>query len=866
MTKYLRLSYVPSTIAMVVCLGGQSVSAMQDADNGSVLEEIVVTSTKRETTLQDTPVAVSVTTEAVIEQSRIFDLKDLQSVVPSLRVNQLQNTANTNFIIRGFGNGANNPGIESSVGMFIDGVFRSRTAARIGDLPKIERVEVLRGPQSTLFGKNASAGVVNIVSAAPTFDPEGYVEAGYGNYDNFTGRAYYSNGLSENVAFSLGGGFNFRDGYTEPFDPALESVNDRNRWSARGQLLIEPTDKTTIRIIADYATLDEVCCSITNFQNEGAANVVIALGGNIADADNPFERVAFFSRDPENKIDDYGFSLDISHDFDEFNVTSITAYRVNDSFTDFDADFSTLDLIRNAEDTELNTFTQEIRFTSTGDNRIDWMFGGFLFVEDVEFNSQLNWGADMRTYIDALAGSPALFGVIEATNGFAPGTFFGTQSVIREEFTQDNTSYSLFGNIDFHVTDKLTITGGLNYTQDKKTVTSDQPLIGPWFSLDLTTANGTDILANGQIAAAFDNPANPIFQSFQSIFGLPLNQMTQALIAGGGAGPQAQAGYLQGFFPAIQQGVITNLQALQFTPPFVSLPNAVEDGRTNDDDLTWTLRATYEFSENVTAYVSAATGFKSSSWNLSRNAQPFASDGTALAGAGLLPASFQGRFGTRFAGPEEATVYEIGLKARFPRGAFNLAVFDQSIEGFQSNVFVGSGFQLANAGEQSTKGFEIDATWQPIDPLVLTFAVTYLDAEYDSFVNGPGPNNTTVDLSGQRPAGIPEWATSASFVYNFEIGAAEAFIRGDWQYESNVQTNEVFTVTTGAEQPFREISTVNASAGVSWENGWSAQLWARNLFNDTYVNTVFPGVLQAGVIAGYINPPRTYGFSVRKSF
>ncbi|WP_339561110.1 TonB-dependent receptor plug domain-containing protein, partial [Pseudomonas sp. EA_65y_Pfl1_P113] len=130
-------------------------------------DDIVVTATKREQTLLDTPVAVSVTSGATIEQAQIRDLKDLQSVVPSLRVNQLQSSANTNFIIRGFGNGANNAGIEPSVGVFIDGVYRSRSAAQISDLPNLKRIEVLRGPQSTLFGKNATSGVISVTTVKP---------------------------------------------------------------------------------------------------------------------------------------------------------------------------------------------------------------------------------------------------------------------------------------------------------------------------------------------------------------------------------------------------------------------------------------------------------------------------------------------------------------------------------------------------------------------------------------------------------------------------------------------------------------------------------------------------------------------------
>ena len=200
----------------------------QDTNATQGSDEIVVTATKRETTLLDTPIAVSVTNAETIERAQIRDLIDLQTLVPSLRVSQLQSSANTNFIIRGFGNGANNAGIEPSVGVFIDGVYRSRSAAQIADLPNLERVEVLRGPQSTLFGKNASAGIISIVTARPKFEFGGNVEASYGNYNAIVVKGNVTGPLSETVAFSLGGNYNKRDGYVR--DAALnQDVNNRNR-------------------------------------------------------------------------------------------------------------------------------------------------------------------------------------------------------------------------------------------------------------------------------------------------------------------------------------------------------------------------------------------------------------------------------------------------------------------------------------------------------------------------------------------------------------------------------------------------------------------------------------------------------------
>ena len=345
-----RLSILAVTTALTASLTTPTFA--QTSDN-----EVIVTATKRTTTLQETPLAISVTDNVTIENARIQDLNDLQSVDPSLRVNQLQTSTNTNFIIRGFGNGANNAGIESSVGVFVDGVYRSRSAARIGDLPKLDRIEVLRGPQSTLFGKNASAGVISIVTAKPSAEKEGYAEFGYGNYNNFTGKAYYTNAIGNGgAAFSLGGGFNMRDGYAEA-QPGLSDLNDRNRWNIQGQLSFEPSDKTSVRIIADYSTLDEVCCAITNFQNEGAINAVRALGGQTADANDPFAREHFANKDSVNEVDDWGISAQIDHDLGFANLTSITAYRNNDTFFDSDSDFTTLEILETVStENKIKTF------------------------------------------------------------------------------------------------------------------------------------------------------------------------------------------------------------------------------------------------------------------------------------------------------------------------------------------------------------------------------------------------------------------------------------------------------------------------------------------------------------------------------
>jgi len=511
--------------------------------------------------------------------------------------------------------------------------------------------------------------------------------------------------------------------------------------------------------------------------------------------------------------------------------------------------------------------------TSSGDNTVDWMVGGYYFSEEIDQRDGLQLGEDFRPYIDLLTNGA--LGLVEAANGFAPGTFFNGDVITDEFFTQDNTSYSLFGTVDFHVSDRLTVTGGLNYTNDKKTVTANAVSTEQFSNLDLTGAPAFNALVLGGLLANFPNIAaacglGPLPFSPANIGAVSGVASCPAL--GGVPGAAAFAGLQANVAAGVgaldltdgAQNALLGLQAVQFLPQFLGFGNSVEDGRSNDDKLTWTARAAYEVNDNVNVYASAATGFKASSWNLTRNSRPFAADAAALAAAGLTLTNQS--FGTRFAGPETARVFELGLKARFDKGALNVAVFDQEIDNFQSSTFVGDGFVLANAGLQRTRGIELEGRYSPFEQLDLTAAATFLDPIFVEFVGGLGPNGTVVDRSGETVAGVPKTAISVSGTYNHEFGGGtNGFVRADYQFESNTPINSI-----QADNPIpngdRKISTVNASTGIAFDNGFAVQLWARNLFNDQYITTTFPGVVQTGTVNGYPNAPRTYGLLLKKSF
>lgn len=817
-----RQKPLAALIALSFGLSASTLYAQEQPAQEEAAEEefemIMVTASKRQTGLQATPIAVSVTSAEDIEQSKVLDIQDLQTLVPTLRVTPLQRSTNTNFSIRGFGNGTNNTGIEPSVGVFVDGVYRSRAAAQIGDLPRLQQVEVLSGPQSTLFGKNASAGVISVRTEGPSFIEEGKIELGLGTYNQRLVKGYYTNGITDNLAFAVSGGMNKRDGFTDSV-VGLGAINDRDRWNIRGQALYEPTDSTSIRFIADYSEIEEACCTVADVINGPSTAAVRALGGVVLNENTPFSYESALNIDPNNAVEDGGFSVQVDVDYDTFTFTSITALRNNKSNYLVDVDYTSLDILQEEGHTDIDTFTQEFRLTSTDDGEFSWMVGAFYFDEEVDTGDTLFYGTDVRNYFNAL-GLAGLLGGLEGIYGYAPNTFFAPGPTINSEFLQQNEALSLFVNLDYELSDSLTATLGIAYTDDEKDVSI--------------------VTDNVETLSSID------FMSDPTVFGIPLLSIPNPT---GDPGLAA----LQG---AVAFGVA---QQFQFLPPQLDFPNAVESGNTNDSKTTWSLRLAYELNKNFNFFATAATGFKASSWNLSRDTRPFPGDQAALASANLIQKNQS--YGTRFAGPEESTVYELGMKSRFKDGAFNITLFDQTIEGFQSSTFVGTGFVLANAGQQSTKGIEFDGLYRPTDNITLTLGGTILDPIYDSFVGASGINGP-IDLSGETPAGIHERSFTAGIKFNFDLADD---IYGYWRLDY-LHESEVRLVANVPEEMTREVNTFNGSAGLDMDNGLSLQIWVRNLFNDEYFMSAFPPPIQAGSFSAYPNQPRTFGASVSYQF
>ena len=837
-------------------------AAAQDAAGTTFAESdgnaIIVTATKREKTLQDVPVAVSVTTAETMERAHIRDVSDLVSVVPSLRVVQLQGSQATNFFIRGFGNGSNNVGIEPSVGVFVDGVFRSRTASQISDFPDIQRVEVLRGPQSTLFGKNASAGVISIVTREPQHTFQGSVEASYGNFDARVLKGYITGPVSDTLALSLAAGVNKRDGYVKDLGSDTRT-NERNRWFVRGQALFEPDDALKIRLIGDYDKIDENCCAVVNVQSSGATAALMSplVGGMVNNPKDAFKDRIYGNFPSTNKIENFGVSAQIDYDTGPFTLTSITALRRTNAVNDQDSDFTSARLLSsNLEDKWLRSFSQEFRVTGDITDSISALFGVFYLNEKFRQHGELYLDDQFRPYADLLiqgrsggalnlATLEGAFGTMDGNPGQYIGRFFRAGTGQNIDMALRNESFSVFGQMDIELAKRLTLTLGGNYTRDKKKFVTDVTSYDPFSAIDFDAA---------QYAP------------------LRYNLIYQGALNSGLAEAQAAA-YATANMNNPAANPLGGLRTLQLFPPFVNLPNAAEDGKTSDSNFSYTIRLAYDASDHVNLYASYATGFKASSVNLSRDSRPPLSAASGLAGVGLLVPNLQ--YGSRVADPEKSRVIELGAKGNWSTYSANLAVFYQEIKGFQSNIFLGTGFALANAGKQSTYGVEFEGTARPIPPLTLGVAITWLDPKYNSFVA-----SAVGDQSGRRPPEIPRWSTTFSAQWDQDLGNGDRLIlRGSYHYESSswaVEGLPGFITRDTAGNPVdyqpaieaashfkRQVDEVDASLTYAMRNGLELSVWGRNLLDDRYFNRVFDSVAQPLAISAYPNQPRTYGASAR---
>lgn len=433
----------------------------------ATVEDIIVTATRREQRLIDVPVAVTAVGAEQLQNSGVSDIRELTGLAPSVQFQTPGGGADSSIRIRGIGTTSTNPGLESSVGVVIDGVIRARTGVALSELGDLERIEVLRGPQGTLFGRNTSSGLINILTKQPDLTGTfGRIEGTYGAYDNLRLAANFNIPLSDTLALRLEGSTETRDGFY-PDANSTEDLDNLDRQFVRAKLLWRPSDTMSWNFSADYTDRDENCCvAVLAIAGPtlGLVNQLSAARGRIGySSTDPFDREA--SKTPgrvnSENIVDYGFSAQGQFDLGWGTLTSITAYRSWEASRSQDFDHSGADLGFFAPDglhQNFDVFTQEFRLQGATGN-LDWLVGAFYADETVRNDSAYRMGADYPL----IYGGAATFQA-STLAAFTPGD--GARGVGE----QDGRDLSIFTHNIYHITDQLSVTGGLRYTENTKSI------------------------------------------------------------------------------------------------------------------------------------------------------------------------------------------------------------------------------------------------------------------------------------------------------------------------------------------------------------------------------------------------------------
>lgn len=420
------------------------------------LDEVVVTAQKREQGVQDVPISIAAVSAETLAENKVDNIYNLQAVVPALQIQAVDPPGQgTAFALRGLGNSVFNMGFDPAVATFVDGVSRSRSGLVAStDFVDLARVEVLKGPQGTLFGKNTTAGVVHLISAKPNFDGvSGMFEVGFEEYSRTRFKGSLNLPASETLAFRFAASYAKGDGWMKLVNSSDE-LHDLDRWALKAQMLVKPNDDLSVHVIADYAKLSENCCWAQRLENDPrtvATNGPIAalVGSGIVATPDLGNKIAESNFGPIFDAKDWGISAEVTWDFGGATLTSITAHREYEDTAQKDNDFSGVDILRSNQNLPGVLLTsQELRLAGQTE-KVNWLIGAYYSKEKIELVNEFIWGSQV--------GSLQIFGPL-----LAPGRAFF------HLFEQEIESTAAFGSLEFKATEQLTLSAGLRWSEDKK--------------------------------------------------------------------------------------------------------------------------------------------------------------------------------------------------------------------------------------------------------------------------------------------------------------------------------------------------------------------------------------------------------------
>ncbi|CAN5386247.1 TonB-dependent receptor [soil metagenome] len=826
----LRASASAAVLAACAAGAAHAQSAAPPPSDNSV-DAIIVTAQRRAQNLEDVPIVVTVVSAQQIRDAGIKDIKDLTILTPGLTVSSTTSETVTTARIRGIGTVGDNPGLEASVGVLIDNVYRPRNGVSFGDLGEIERIEVLKGPQGTLFGKSTSAGVINVLTAQPKFVYGANAEFTAGNYGAVGGSASVTGPLVEDkLAGRLFIAARKRDGF---YDVNIGNgprtlTEDQNQEFAtiRGQLLATPTPNLDIRAIVDFTTRDESCCVAVQLNtgfNNGATlsrnTILNQVHPGATGVTDPYARVAYSNRPTDQRITDFGGSIETNWRTPWGGaLTAITGLRNWRSINGQDADFSDADLLYRPTDgrngVAFRQFSQELRYSGEV-GRLNYLVGAFYANERLTREDTLLYGADLYSYFAGrvLGGAPGLIGV-------TPGTALQSGGGVQDHYQQNDDTTALFTNDTFAITKKWDVTFGLRYTNDHKT-------------------------------------------------------LDEGFHTTSGSCTQGQAGYagLVRAAGAATAGAVTGGLCLTFTNQAFDCVHFQE--RKLEDQLSGTLKSSYRFTSDYMAYVSYAHGYKAGGFNLDRTQR------TVITATGPTFVPVQD---TSFK-PEKADSYEVGTKLQFFRKSLlvNLTAFYQTFDDFQLNIFLGTSFTVKDIPRVNSHGADFDVYWRtPVEGLSFQGGLTYAETQYSE--TRPADTDFTLPPAGSVVGGalyrLPGSRLSFAPKYSASLsGTYEHPLFGDFIGRLHADTKYTSSYNTGSDlQPLKvqkEFFLVNARVSVGPKSErYSVEFWAQNLFDKGYKQVAFNGTLQGTetdapsirTYDAFLGAPRTFGATIRAKY
>jgi outer membrane receptor protein involved in Fe transport len=870
------------------------------SDNG----DIVVTATRRNEALSDVPLAVSAVTAESLENSGATDLRQLQQLSPSLQVSSTSSEAGAGVArIRGIGTVGDNPGLESSVATFIDGVYRSRTGVGLTELGQIDRVEVLRGPQGTLFGRNASAGIISVITAKPRFQFGANGQIDIGNYDFRRLELGLTGPLTSTVAARVDGVYVKRDGFITNSITG-EDANDRNRYLLRGQLLFQPSDATSVRLIGDFADRDETCCAasylpatdaiISGRTTSTAKPLLQALGAVIND--DTYARRATWTPGYgyQSDVRDWGLSGEVVHDFGGAELTSITAYRYNKWTRGTDADYNNLDILHRAADgnsyNQFKTFTQELRLQGEAFNgRLDWLVGGYYANEKLNVSDNLSYGSDYERFANCLL----INGVLPTA--IAPSPLVGS-SCINTAVVAGTLAALRAGSVP-----------GVTEAQRQQLlailpVITANPARPGFGSIAAALGQPTATLNNVGLLDVYNQTSNNMALFTHNIF-----DVTDRLKVTLGLRYTREVKELDARFTdnnvicrSLLGSPLAALQQLACFNPAVPGGNFNPAGsRKKESEFSGTAVISYKPTDQLLAYASYSRGYKGGGFNLDRAGLARQNNN----GPVLPTASLDG---LQFA-PEINNAYEIGGKFNGRGIDINVAAFLQRFEDFQLNTFDGTRFIVENVNAckddlggadrdnspltgrctgdtkpgVTSKGVEVEVFMRPITDVSVNIGTTFVNTRYANNLVGTNGNpltNALFQLPGRRLSNSSAFVGTGSMSFNPRItdSGIRALFYVDARYQSKFNTGSDLDL----EKVQNSYAVVNGRIGIQGpDRRWAVELWAQNLFNEDYLQVAFDAFAQGsgtqrGVQQGFyarsnqlfgafLAEPRTYGLTVR---